>query len=230
MCEWENSCFNAHVALDARWWFGRNQKRTFDLIGHPWGRYQEMYANQEQAAAANAALITDNPNNVRIGTFGANIMTRCVDVTPGYQVNCNAALAYQGCRFSAEVGHTFYARQAEHIKANWDVGPAIKDAVGTGETNPARTIGRRNELASADLTSFANYNQNLIQTCDIDWNSASHEGVLAHSIYGALGYSCNDWCYPTFLGIGAAYDFGTEDKGTSVMRAWDVFGKLTVSF
>jgi hypothetical protein len=221
MCEWENSCFMAHFAVDGRWWFEHSELRTFDLLGKPWARYQAMYLNQEQAAAAVDA------DSVCSGTSGINIMTRCVDVTPGYQINFNAGFAYQGCRWSAEIGHTFYARQAEHIKANWVAGPAIKSINGVGITNAARTIGR--QFAGSD-TPFADYSQNIIQTCDVDWNTGSHEGVLANSIYGAIGYSMDDWCYPTFIGIGGDYDFGTEDHGTSIMRAWNVFGKLAVTF
>lgn len=221
MCEWENSCFNAHLAIDARWWFGRDERRTFDLIGKPWSRYQAFYANQEQAAIGFA----DASRN--FGTAGVNVLTRCVEVTPGYQINCNSAFAYQGCRFSAEIGHTFYARQAEHIKPNWVAGAAVKDALTPGDTNLARTITYQFDPVG---TPFADYNDNIIQTCQVDWNTGGHEGTLAHSLYGAVGYSMDNWCYPTFIGFGGAYDFGTEDKGTSVMRAWNVFGKLDVTF
>lgn len=222
MCEWENSCLSAHFAIDSRWWFEREEKRTFDLVNKSWGRYQAMYASLAEATEAG-----QNPNT---GTFGTSILTRCVDVTPGYQIDFNTGLMWKGCKFMVEIGHTFYARQAEEICPNWygaDELPAIKAFAGGGETNSVRTIGKR---FSAEDTVLANYANNAIHACDVDWNAGSHEGVLAHSLYGSLGYEFNSWCYPTFLAIGGAYDFGIEDAGTSVMRRWNVFGKLGFSF
>lgn len=219
ICEWENSSLGVHFAMDSRWWFERAEKRSFDLIGKPWGRYMEMYANVEDATA--------NVNSVLGGTSGINLMTRDVCVTPGYQINCNMALTYTGCRFTAEAGHTFYARSAEKVAPNWVTGPALKDAGGDGQTNIARTISHQFVCAA---TSLANYDRSLIQKCDVDWNSGAHEGILAHTFYGALAYSFDDWCYPSFISIGGAFDFDAEDEGTSVMRRWTIFGKLGVSF
>ena len=223
MCEWENSCLSTHFAIDSRWWFQRNEKRTFDLLNKSWGRYQGMYANLAQAQEA---IDTDNDN---IGTFGSTILTRCVDVTPGYQIDFNTGLMWKGCKFMVEVGHTFYARQAEEVCPNWygaDSLPAIKGLT-QGETNPTRTIGRQ---FPAEDFAIDFYNSNVIRACDVDWNAGAHEGILAHSLYGSLGYEFDCGCYPTFLALGGSYDFGIEDKGTSIMDRWNLFGKLGVSF
>lgn len=224
MCEWENSCLSTHFAIDSRWWFQRNEKRTFDLLNKSWGRYQEMYANLEQAQAA------QSDENSSFGTFGTTIMTRCVDVTPGYQIDFNTGLMWKGCKFMVEVGHTFYARQAEEICPNWYAAgelPALKAAVGSGETNPVRTIGRRFPAEDVALVNYAN---SVINRCDVDWNAGAHEAILAHSLYGAVGYEFDCGCYPTFLALGGSWDFGIEDKGTSIMDRWNIFGKLGVSF
>lgn len=226
MCEWDcGSRFMVHLGLDSHWWFKRNEIRSFDPIGKPWGRYQEMYENFAAAAAANAA------DSVFAGDFGINLMTRCVSVTPGFQIDGNTALAYEGCKFRAEIGHTFYAREAEKICPNWTNGPAIKSITGDGNTDTARTIGYQYQpsetLFAAGETA---YTLNQIKVCDVDWNSGSHEGFLAHTIYGALGYKFNNECYPTLISVGGAYDFSTEDAGTSVMRRWNAFGQLVVSF
>ena len=225
--EWGNSGLYCHLALDSRWWFQKAETRSFDLVGKPWSRYQEMYASLTAATAASVAT------SVRAGTSGINIMTQCVQVTPGYQIDANTALMYKGCNFMVEVGHTFYAREAEKICPKWAVGPAVKAASGPGSTNIARTIGNQFPAASdLNFTTGApnNYAIDQITVCQVDWNSGAHEGILAHTIYGAVGYDREDWCYPTFFSIGGAYDFQPDDFGTSVERRWVVFGKIGFSF
>lgn len=225
MCEWENSCLSTHFAIDSRWWFQRKEKRTFDLLNKSWGRYLAMYRNL--AAAQEAAVGDGNPTS---GTFGSTILTRCVDVTPGYQIDFNTGLMWKGCKFMLEIGHTFYARQAEEVCPDWfaegDL-PAVRANIGDGFTNSARTIGRQFPNENTAVEFFAS---NAIHVCDVDWNAGSHEAILAHSLYAALGYEFNSWCYPSFIAIGGSYDFGIEDHGTSIMDRWNVFGKLGISF
>jgi hypothetical protein len=183
-----------------------------------------MYANLAQATEANT---TANPS---LGTFGTTVMTRCVEVKPGYQIDFNTGVMWKGCKFMVEVGHTFYACQSEEICPNWygtDELPAIMASIGDGDTNPVRTIG--NQYVAEDVV-FANYANSVINTCDVDWNAGTHEGILAHSFYGSIGYEFDCGCYPSFLAIGGSYDFGIEDHGTSIMDRWNVFGKLGVSF
>jgi hypothetical protein len=229
-CEWGASSLYAYLAIDARWWFQNNEVRSFDLVGKPWSRYQEMYANLEQARAANALA-----GNAAIfaGQAGINLMTKCVDVTPGYQVNMNTALVYKGCNFMVEVGHTMYARQGEHICPNWTVGPVLKAASGDGNVNAARTIADQFPLSQDSFDTFAtttNFEDNQIQKCDVDWNSGAHEGLIANTVYGSIGYENLDWCYPTFISFGGAFDFQSQDEGTSVQRRWILFGKVGFSF
>ena len=130
--ECDESTYYAKMALDARYWFENEELRSFDVKGKSWGRYMEMYKDLEAAQAAAAAT------DVRTGTFGINLMTRCVDVTPGYQLNYNAALVYEGCNFLAEFGHTLYARQAEEICPNWADGPVLKAFAGDGDITDVR--------------------------------------------------------------------------------------------
>lgn len=220
--EWCESVLRVNLNLDARYWFKNEEKRSFDLKGKQWGRYMEMYENEEAAQAAND--LVGASVKARPGTSGINLMTRCVDVTPGYQLNFNNAFIYEGCAFTAELGFAHYFRQAEEICPSWTEGPALKDAAGDGITNRARTIKDNFDLGTDVVV--ANYETSLIKKCDIDWNSGSHEAVIGHTIYGALGYEF-DWCYPTALSLGGSYDFA---QGNSLAHRWSVFGKLGVSF
>ena len=226
ICQWENSELYAHFAMDSRWWFEGSERRSFDLLGKGWSRYQAMYKHLDEARAALAA------DAGLSGTSGINLMTRDVCVTPGYQILGTMAFEYKGCRFNAELGHTFYARMAEKVLPNWVDGPVLKAFQGAGFVNRFRTI--KDPIACADevvsATDSVVYDRNVIHKCDVDWNSGAHEAILAHTFYGAIGYNMDDWCYPSFISIGGAYDFDAEDDGTSVQRRWTIFGKIGVSF
>lgn len=236
----EDAAIRARFAIDARYLFHRDETRSFDLVGKPWSRYMEMYENQAAAAAASVAA------DANAGTSGINLMTRCVQVTPRGQLNLNTGITYEGKCFKAEIGHTWYGRQAEKICPSWYTGdtelPVLKSFSGIGYVAKARTI-RDRFVGNANVTNqgpdflYSNniytagtvsaYDLYKIQKCDVDWNSASHEAVLAHTIYGTLGYDWSEACYPTIVTVGGAYDFAETN---SAMRRWTVFGKLGVSF
>ena len=88
------------------------------------------------------------------------------------------------------------------------------------------TIRNRNSLGDEDSTQ-TNFDRLKIEKCDVDWNSGAQECVIGHTLYGALGYTCDEWCYPTLLAVGGSYDFA---RGNSFIHRWTVFGKLGVSF
>lgn len=236
----DDSAIRARFSVDGRYLFKHNETRSFDLVGKPWSRYMEMYENQAAAVAAYTAQASAT------GTSGINIMTRCVDVTPRGQLNMNTGIIYDGKCFKAEIGHTWYGRQAEKICPNWETDttllPVLKGYNGTGIVAKARTIrdrftgstvtvGTGPDLNNAALlysdTTLTAYNAYKIAKCDVDWNSAAHEAVLAHSVYGTLGYDWGEACYPTIVTVGGAFDW---NESNTAMRRWTVFGKLGVSF
>lgn len=236
----EDAAIRGRFAIDGRYLFRRSEYRSFDLVGKPWSRYMEMYESSAAAAAAFAA------ESATAGTSGINIMTRCVEVTPRGQLNMNTGISYEGKCFKAEIGHTWYGRQSERICPNWDFTdaamPVLKGYNGTGIVAKARTIRDRftgstvtvgtgpdlqsTALLYADVTTTA-YDAYKIQKCDVDWNSAAHEAVLAHTIYGTIGYDWSEACYPTIVTVGGAFDW---NESNTAMRRWTVFGKLGVSF
>lgn len=224
----------ARLDIDGTYLFRHNEKRSFDLVGKPWSRYMEMYATQADAVTAAAG-----DGDPRSGTSGINLMTRCVDVTPGGQLNVNTGFIYEGKCFLAEVGHTWYGRQAEKISCpDWPTDttklPVLKSYLGRGIVAKARTIVDRfapvdtlNSAALYNDVTTNGYDAYKITKCQVDWNSGSHDAVLAHSVYGTIGYNWGDACYPTLVTVGGAYDFA--ESNTS-MRRWTLFGKLGVSF
>lgn len=211
--EWDNSALYTKMNIDGRYLFNSKEYRMFDLVGKQWSRYMEMYENKAALEAA---------GNVETGTSGINLMTRKVDVTPGFQMNLNSALVYQGCRFMVEVGHTLSVRQAEEISPDWVEGPVLKHEDGNaGGATRLRTVAL--EGGDAAVT----YANAKIKECDVDWDSAAHPAVVAHSLYGAVAYQWNDICYPTALSVGGAYDYS---RGNAAADRWTLFGQLNVSF
>lgn len=223
---WDCAAFKVRMDIDCRYLFKHDEMRSFDLVGKPWSRYQAMFVDSTQAAAA--AAVGGNP---QVGTSGINIMTRCVKVKPHFQLNWNTGFMYQGECFLGEVGLTCYARQNEEICPNWtNTLPALKAYVApdfaTDVLTTTRTIRDRNTNANITYTAD-NYNLVAIKKCDVDWQSAAHPGLIHGSVYGALGWQWDSCCYPTFVAVGGAYDFSSGNAG---MRRWNVFGKLGFSF
>ena len=236
----DDSAIRARFSVDGRYLFKHNETRSFDLVGKPWSRYMEMYTDYATALAAHT---TPDANS---GTSGINIMTRCVDVTPRGQLNMNTGIVYDGKCFKAEIGHTWYGRQAEKICPSWYTGdanlPVLKGYTGQGRVAKARTIRDRFvgdpattgvgpdflcDVAVYAAPTTTAYDLYKIAKCDVDWNSAAHEAVLAHSVYGTLGYDWGEACYPTIVTVGGAFDW---NESNTAMRRWTVFGKLGVSF
>jgi hypothetical protein len=67
----------------------------------------------------------------------------------------------------------------------------------------------------------------LITTDDLDLRSAAHPCSQQQTIYGALGYHYDDYCYPTVLGIGGSYQFCEYN---TALNQWMLWGKVAVSF
>lgn len=218
------------VAAQMQYLFKRKQVRSFDLKNKPWSRYQDVYANVDQATeAANTA-------NSTLSTPGINVFTQCVNVTPGLQVNATTALIINADNgFEGEVGYNFYGHHQECVSLAqpWVLGPALKAKVGAGETNPVRNItpsAKLNILAlnNAAPPPAANYNLSLIQEADLDLQSAAHPYYFSHTVHANVGHRWDDQCYPTYLGAGGSYEFALHE--VSAMRRWTVWGKFNVAF
>jgi hypothetical protein len=218
-----------YLELNFKYLFSARERRSFDLKYKPWSRYLEIYANFAQAQQA-AALATSNP---AAGTFlsspGINLLTQDVRVKPRFSTTINMALTGEISCWQTEIGYNFFMRQAECVGLAYEFPEvaAIKADVGDGFVNPQRTITQPLDVNNLSL-STANFQRAIIRASDLDLNSAAHPYMLAHTVYGALGYQIldND-CYAAAVNLGSSYEFG-EDNQT--LNRWVVWGKCEIAF
>ncbi len=203
--------------INGRYLFRNHQRRLLSLHDKSWGTFLEMYRNVEEASAAAAS------DSQFSGTFGANILSQCVLVSPRFSLEWNTAMIYRHCAWEVEVGYNFFGRHKENVcLERWTETPQVKNIDGQGDTNTARTI-KNNYLGSSIL--LADYQPILKQ--DLDLNAAAHPAVLANIIYAAVGYSPDWFCHPMTFGIGGGYEFSS---GNDELNRWSVWGKYVLAY
>jgi hypothetical protein len=208
-----DSSLNWEVAFAGKYFFKNDETRMFDLKFRPWSRYMLVIPED------NAFTREDLKN-------GSEFFTGKMQVTPRFQGNINSAFVYTGCNIQAEVGYNFWACQAEKVRLDkaWQEGPAILDIYSGGggsKINLLSNIGNDNSGAGVLYSA-----ETRIKESDLDLASAAHPAAQSHTVYGALGYRWDEWCWPTFVGFGGSYEFSAVN--TAVNR-WTVWGKLGVS-
>lgn len=241
---WDDEENDKHLRVEyanhSQYLFKREQTRSFDLKNKPWSRYQEVYADEDQAREATDPALP-LLRQATLATPGINVFTQKVDVTPGFSHNINSALVYTSKGFQGELGYNFFCQRSECVKlaCPWKEGPALKHFEGQGQTNPLRDItgsrfreGQVRDLAGAlppiIPVSLANFEQSIIKETDLDLQSAATPCRLIHTVYGALGYRWDDREYPVFTNFGGSYTFSRNNN--AVPRRWTIWGKFGFSF
>ena len=242
---WENAAgdkmLRFELANHSEYQFDRHEVRSFDLKNKPWSRYIDMYASEEQAQEATASA------NITLATPGINILTQKVKVTPGLIHDINSAFVFSVRKFEGEVGYNFFARRAECVKlaCPWQEGPALKHYNGNGTTNPIRNIQGNPYLEQVVInntgcqtppaTTFGlipvqlpNYATSVIKENDLDLQSATTPCLLSNTLYGTLGYRCDEREYPILGSVGGSYTFSKNND--AVLRRWTLWGKVGVAF
>lgn len=222
---WEREAWNIStlIELNRRYLFDGDEVRSFDLVGKPWSRYMEVYPSQ--AVAVTAQEHAGNPELGDHGYPGINYFTRCVRVRPGYVTTVNNAYLLIHKGFHGEAGYTFFARQKEEIRFKKGGGsclgieydPALVSATEGGYTTQARTI---NKNFNGACTDHAPDDYVRVSCGDFDLNSAQHPAVLSHTLYLSLGYSWDELEYPCSLGIGGAYEMGSNNANSDRWTGW----------
>lgn len=213
-------------AINGIYFAPNTQTRLMDLKYKPWSRYMRMYANLAQAEeAANTMCDT-------VHTPGVDILAQRVKVHPGFIRLYNSGVVYNCGGFEGEVGYSFLARSAECIslKCEWQEGPALVannlDITGVpGSTDRVQMIN--DDFDGLNAVTVAFYNNNLIQSSDLDLDSAAHPSMATHTVYLSSGYCWNHVEFPPFVGIGGSYEFSRDNTGPD---RWTIWGKFGLSF
>lgn len=231
-CETSERCLRVEHASHSQYLFSKDHIRSFDLKNRPWSRYLSMYESEEQAQTAATG------NDAVLFTPGINLMTRQVEVTPGFSHNMNTAFVFESKGLCIEAGYNFFARRAEHVELDkaLPATAALKHALGAGQTNPLRDISgtAQIETGSNVISSIGlwpvpvqNYSQSVITTDDIDLASASTPCNIAHTMYGNVGYNWDEKEYPMGVQMGGSYTFSNSNN--SVVDRWALWGKFSIS-
>lgn len=228
---WENDAatkqFFYEISFNVQYLFKNTQNRSFDLIGKPFSRYMEMYANEAQMNQSVSAAL---PIRQLLATPGINILSREVSVDPGINVTFNNALIMRYKNFDFEAGYNLFARESESVKLKqpWSEKPGLKATNGIA-TNSKRDI-TANRILNFSVTTAINdaaVGYVSIKESDIDLKSAAHPSYLSHTVYGAFGYHCNSCSVPFGLTYGGSYEFASNDYS---MSRWAMWLKADVSF
>ena len=196
--------------------FRNRQRRSFDLNRGPWTRYLAMYANDTQRQSPIQTLGTDG-----IKTFGINIMTQDVHVTPGFSNFSTISMSWINNHLHTTLGASTFIRESENIElANqWVLGPEVADLANNNASNMWSNIGTLASNGTVNGTS-------LILAEDINYASATNTNFLVSSIYATLGYyTTSD--HPALYELGISYENSKQNNAINRFTAW---GKFQITF
>lgn len=146
----------------------------------------------------------------------ANFLTRDMKVTPGSQFDGIAQLAFNYEGWTFDLGYNLFAREEESVKLKdcWCDNTYGIAAPTTWDTNV--------EFAIANAWGAV-----AINTCDLDLNDCKTPSIFTNKIYGGIGYAFKKWEYPLMLGIGASYEWGSDN---AAIDQWALYGKIGLTF
>lgn len=229
---WQNDHAMIQIAIDtySNYLFEGSEVRSFDIVDKQWSRYINVFTD----------------SNATTTTPGINTFTKCMKIKPRGQYQINTAFIFKYKNFDLEIGYNGLGRQSEEgcLACKWQEGPAIAGAHGFESGDEGTTLASSMNLANMNAWNYTlisqdvdysalnlNFSANVpqykvLKACDLNLNSALHPSTFAYTVYGALGYNCEEREYPCFAGLGGSYQFSSDN--TSMTR-WSVWGKVGVS-
>ena len=192
------------------------QKRSFDLTRGPWTRYLAMYRNEQDRISTIHTLGTQG-----IKTFGINLMTQDVHVSPGFSNFSLTSFSLIKGGFNATLGLTTFIRESENVRFvnQWVLGPEVASFTTDNDTNVLRDIGSLS--SSGDLAG-----PNQIQYEDIDLTSGTATNLFVNSVYGTLGYYHNA-NHAQLYELGGSYEMSKENNA---LHRYTIWGKFQLTF
>lgn len=203
------------------------------------GNFRYLFQDREMRTAGSGFgqyALLDKTNAVAGDAFipGANVLTRDFNVTPGSQFDMIANLAFTWKGFTFDLGYNLYVRAAEHVKVrSWNdatdaiyglANPLAKadvptNAEATNNGGPDDAPNGTNLRIAPEAITLALFNKDFLP-------SVKTPGQLTNKVYGAVGYSWNEWEYPVLVGVFGGYEFSDN----AALQQWNVGGKVGVTF
>ena len=151
-------------------------------------------------------------------------------VKPGFSHDINSALTYSCKKTYIELGWNYFSRQDECLEFDcpFPSNVAFKALPGGGETSVIRNITGFATLDNAGQITLPNYQTAVIDESDVDLNSAASPGFISHTLYGTIGYRCEDHKYPIVAALGGSYEVGADTN--ACLDRWTLWGKVGFSF
>lgn len=188
--------------------------RSFDLCKNgDWSRYLQVVEND---ARSNALP-------------GINAFTQEVSVTPRGVIDWWVALHYQKCQVNAELGYDLWWRQQERVElCCFPQNLGIYDMVGDCQQNPvSASCAQICQTVAGDNVAPSDTEFVELTCTDLNLNSGVTPRALSNTIYAALGYDGEVCEYPSLIGIGASYEFGSD---CAALDNWMVWVKMGLAF
>lgn len=178
------------------------ETRTLGIKNIPFGHYY-LAAKVEESGLNDRAFIPAThllTKQVKVHSFGF------------FEGITGFSYGYRSCSF--EVGYSLYAKQKEKVtlKDEWVDNQYVIPNLNV-TTNQAITFPEIFLPLNADI---------------LDFQAASSEEQLTHSIYGALSYTSFNADYPLTLIIGALYEHAPDQQ--SALSGYELFFKAGISF
>jgi hypothetical protein len=160
------------------------------------------------------------------GTFPlANILTQNVSVSPGNSFCGSVNIAYHNKKFTADIGYSCFARDAEKIslKETWTndtyaIAKASYDPRDNFEIMGHGDTGLNTDYVMSNLA---------ISQANLNVNAAATPAIFTQTIHAGVAYILNHLEYPIIFGVGASYEW-TQDN--AAIKGYTIWGKAGVAF
>lgn len=213
----DDQVLNAYFIGNLYHMFKSKQRRSFDLTANgPGSRY---------------LLFKRFENNLYAGEIvrGPNILTLSCKVSNDIHVDASFMLDYKYRGLTVEAGYNVWARTKDKISDIQQIPDNTYGIAGLSGTGV-------NSNLTASKTTISGLNADMLDSTvvyvsnqDINVNSAVHPNAFAHSFFGYIGYTFEDFFgmdykkNEPFLGLGTQIEF--SGRQARALKMWHIWAK-----
>ncbi len=202
-------------------WTGKEEKASVRLLAALDYRYL-FEAGESRTPSLNKSFFGAEKgtlNHYYLGGYlgkkesfpAANIFTRLLKVKPGSQGEALVDLSFKCSGFVIDLGYNaFYKEKESAWLKGWN-----DDSFGIVK----RSYDMTNQLDVKNADTFVN--DRTVKSTDFDIESIINPAQFSHKVFGGLGYSFTvSKEYLANLGLGASYEFASDNATMEAMALW----------